>query len=93
MLLPAVMLKKQHHWRKFSCSEQTAWHGTCLLLRRARRVPSAPPGNKPYQQNRIMKLIQVISLGLIALCLGACASKPSNTTTVPAGPTTVISAK
>jgi len=24
-----------------------------------------------------MKLIKVISLGLIALCLGACASKPS----------------
>ncbi|HEX2748119.1 MAG TPA: hypothetical protein VHM91_08985 [Verrucomicrobiales bacterium] len=30
-----------------------------------------------------MKLIKVISLGLVALCLGACASKPSTTTTVP----------
>ncbi len=41
-----------------------------------------------------MKFIQVISLGLIALCLGACASKHSNTTSVPAsGPTTVVSAK
>ena len=40
-----------------------------------------------------MKLAKIISLGLIALFLGACASKPSQQSTVPAGPTTVISAK
>lgn len=41
-----------------------------------------------------MKLIQVISLGLLALCFGACASKHSNTTSVPAsGPTTYVPAK
>ena len=41
-----------------------------------------------------MKLIKVISLGLVALVLGACASKQhSNTTTVPTGPTTVVPAK
>ena len=40
-----------------------------------------------------MKLIKVTALGLIALCLGACASKPSSTTTVPTGGTTVIKGK
>ena len=41
-----------------------------------------------------MKLIKVISLGLIALCLGACASKPSQQASVPASSsTTVIPAK
>ena len=30
-----------------------------------------------------MKLIKVTALGLIALCLGACASKPSASTNVP----------
>ena len=47
--------------------------------------PANPPGivlwavrsNNPYQQTVPMKLIKLISLGLIALCLGACASKPS----------------
>ncbi|HWB06133.1 MAG TPA: hypothetical protein VG796_24135 [Verrucomicrobiales bacterium] len=39
-----------------------------------------------------MKLVKVIALGLVALCLGACASnKPSNTTSVPpsSGPVVV----
>lgn len=41
-----------------------------------------------------MKLIKVISLGLIALCLGACASKPSQQASVPmSSSTTVIPAK
>jgi hypothetical protein len=41
-----------------------------------------------------MKLIKVTALGLFALFLGACASKPSNSTTMPPpGPTTVISGK
>ena len=41
-----------------------------------------------------MKLIKVTALGLLALCLGACASKPSNTNTVPPpGPTVVHSGK
>lgn len=39
-----------------------------------------------------MKLIKVTALSIIALCLGACASKPSTTTTVPTG-TTVIHGK
>ena len=40
-----------------------------------------------------MKLIKALSLGLIALALGACASKPSHTTTVPMGPTTIVHSK
>jgi hypothetical protein len=60
-----------------------------------RRVPSALTKIiQIYQQTETMKLIQVIALGLLALCLGACASKPSNTTSVPAsGPTTYVPAK
>lgn len=46
-----------------------------------------------YQHTHTMKLIKVTALGLIALCLGACASKPSSTTTVPTGGTTVIKGK
>jgi len=30
-----------------------------------------------------MKLIKVLLPAVVALCLGACASKPSHTTTVP----------
>lgn len=42
-----------------------------------------------------MKLIKLISLGLIALCLGACASKPSQQSSVSTGTsgTMVIPAK
>ncbi len=40
-----------------------------------------------------MKLIKVISLGLIALGLGACASKPSQQASVPASTPVVIPAK
>jgi hypothetical protein len=49
---------------------------------------------KTYQHTITMKLIKVTVLGLFALCLGACASKPSNTNSVPPpGPTHVMSAK
>jgi len=49
---------------------------------------------KTYQQIITMKLIKVTALGLFALCLGACASKPSTTTTMPPpGPTHVMHAK
>ena len=85
--------KFQHFWRDFSCSGDEAWHGTCLLNRRVRPVSPAPSPTKTYQQTETMKLVKIISLGLIALFLGACASKPSQQSTVPAGPTTVISAK
>ena len=40
-----------------------------------------------------MKLIKLISLGLAALALGACASKPSQTTSVPASSTVIVPAK
>ena len=40
-----------------------------------------------------MKSIKLIALGLSALVLGACASKPSQTTSVPAGGTIVVPAK
>ena len=40
-----------------------------------------------------MKLIKALSLALAALFLGACASKPSQTNTVPAGGTIVHSGK
>lgn len=40
-----------------------------------------------------MKLIKVISLGLIALFLGACASKPSQQASVPAAGPIVVPAK
>ena len=35
------------------------------------------------QQTHTMKLIKVLLPALVALFLGACASKPSHTTTVP----------
>ena len=57
-------------------------------LRRATLEP------KHTNTSYTMKLIKVTALGLIALCLGACASKPSSAGSVPPpGPTTVISSK
>lgn len=37
-----------------------------------------------------MNLVKILSLGLIALCLSACASKPSQSTTVPASSGPVV---
>ena len=57
-------------------------------------VRKCRPRIQPKHTNKLipMKLVKVISLGLTALFLGACASKPSQSTTVPTS-TVVVPAK